>query len=300
MKRARIARGEAMRGAGPRRRGVTGGGEQFLPVVGVPDGQAAVAIGAGEHFTVGTEGERHDPVGVLLDLVLQFSGLGGVDLHQAVGTAERDLGLVRTDVGGEDRIVFFADGGDAFAGFDVPKQDAAGLRPAAAARDEELARAREFNIPRLAFGERQDAEQVEVRGVVEQDLLLPGDGDERRPRAGGESVDRVTARGVNNRINGQLLRHRRRTVGLAKVRDFQREVHRGLRGRDGFRPGSFEQAAGDPFPEHHEILLRQRRFVRWHRRLFGMRNGLDELARIGTETKAAVCPLRHRFQDARH
>ena len=48
---------------------------------------------------------------------------------------------------------------------------------------------------RNAFGERQDAEQLAAVGVVERDLLLPGDRHQRRPGAGRQRGDRP-GRGV--------------------------------------------------------------------------------------------------------
>ena len=101
--------------------------------------------------------------------------------------------MVGADVGGEDGVVFLADLEDALAGLDVPDDRQARLAAAAAAGEEQVAVAAELQDVDRPLGERQDADQAVRVGVVEQHLLLPADGDERGPGAGGQRDDRASA-----------------------------------------------------------------------------------------------------------
>ncbi len=64
---------------------------------------------------------------------MQFSATDGVEnLHVPAGTAEGDVAVIGTDVGGEDDIEFVANFDDAFSGLDVPDDHAARLAAASA------------------------------------------------------------------------------------------------------------------------------------------------------------------------
>src|SRR5688572_16235246 len=165
---------------------VAGAVVQFAGGVALPDPEAACAVAGGEIAAVGAEGDGLDPVGVLLDGVFLGGVGGGVDLEDLERGAQGDAGLVRGNVGGEDFVEFFADLGDALAGEHVPGDDLSGLGADAAAGDEELAVAGELERAREAFGEGEDADEFEGVGVVEEDLFLAADGDERGPGAGGD------------------------------------------------------------------------------------------------------------------
>ena len=160
---------------------VLAAGERF------PDEQAAVAVAGGQQHAVGAELQRRHPVGVLLDLVEQRAVLGRVDADHLARAAQGDLRLIGADVGGQDGsrsrrrpsmmrspvVTFQTD-------------DLARLAAAAAAGQEQAAVAAELQHVRHAFRERQHAEQLQRVGVVEQHLLLPADGDQRRPRVAGQ------------------------------------------------------------------------------------------------------------------
>jgi hypothetical protein len=103
-------------------------------------------------------GASADPVGVFLDRVLQLAAFGGINLDETVGAAQSDPGLVRADVGGEAMSYSLREARRS-PRFDVPKDDPAGFGPGRRRR-EQLAGAREFPRPRLAFVERKDAEQL--------------------------------------------------------------------------------------------------------------------------------------------
>ena len=116
-----------------------GESEEFLRVVRVPKADAAVAVGGGQHLAIGAKGDRCDPIGVFLDFVLQLAGFGGIDFDQPSGAAEGNLGLIRTDVGSEDGVIFIADGHEPFARDDVPHQHTArfaAMSAASTVRDE--------------------------------------------------------------------------------------------------------------------------------------------------------------------
>src|SRR5438105_8512540 len=101
---------------------MAGEGEELLPVIRIPDGDAAVAVAAGEERAVGTEGDGIDPVGMFLLLVLKLSCLSGINLQQASGASESDLALIGPDVGGKDGVIFIADRHQPFACHYVPYQ----------------------------------------------------------------------------------------------------------------------------------------------------------------------------------
>src|SRR5437899_3374878 len=80
------ARSEDLRVAAPAQRGdgcfVPGQREEFLAVVGVPEADPAITIGAGEHLAVGAEGEGIHPIRLFLELVEQLAGASRINLYQ--------------------------------------------------------------------------------------------------------------------------------------------------------------------------------------------------------------------------
>ena len=94
--------------------------EQLLAIFRVPNTDAAIAISAGQQRAAGTESNRGDPIGVLLFLVQQLAGFGGVNLYQAARAAQGNLSLVRAHVGGQHAVIFLAQGHEPFARDHVP------------------------------------------------------------------------------------------------------------------------------------------------------------------------------------
>ena len=107
--------------------------------------------------------------------MFEFAGRRVVDLHNSARPAECHELLIWTDVGGEDRVGLITDLGQAFAGGDIKQHDLARFRAVSASGEQQLAVAAELQHIRNPFGERQRADQLQIVGVVEQDLLLACD-----------------------------------------------------------------------------------------------------------------------------
>ena len=70
---------------------------------------------------------------MFLDLVEQFSVLGGIDPNHLGRATQGDQGLIGTDVRGQDAIGLFADLNDPFPGLHIPNDNAAKGRSLSAA-----------------------------------------------------------------------------------------------------------------------------------------------------------------------
>src|SRR5439155_8956170 len=97
--------------------------EKLLTVVGIPNADPTVAVGAGEEFAVRTERDGSHPISMLLDFMEQFAIFTGINLHEPTQAAERDLALVRAHVGCDDGVLLFAHCGDLLAICDIPDDD---------------------------------------------------------------------------------------------------------------------------------------------------------------------------------
>ncbi len=247
--------------------GVPTQGKVFAAGEGFPNEHAAVSVGAGQQHAIGAVLQGVQPIGVLLDVAKFLAVLGRIDADQLVRSAQRDLRLVGADVGRQHGIGFVPDFDDLRAGLDAPDHGLAGLPAAAARRQQQAAVAAEFQHVRRAVGERQYADEIETVGIVEQYLLLPGHGSERRPGAGGNCRDRPGPWRHEHRLRRELarLRHRRRTFRPAFHHRCQADFSRRFHGH-GFAAGVFQCPLIDPLLDRVEVgwrqLVRLRRHVR--------------------------------------
>ena len=180
--------------------------EELAAVLGLPDHHVAVAVRGREQDAVGAEVRARHPFGMLGDRVEQLASGRVEALHLLGVRAHGDALMVRADVGRHQLVEFLADFGDAPAGLHVPDDGVAELTAAAAAHDEERTIGAELKRTRVAFGIRQDAREFAGLGVVEQDLLLAGDGEERGPRARRHGRDGRDARGDHDRLQQDVFR----------------------------------------------------------------------------------------------
>ncbi len=254
--------------------------EQFLPVLRIPDAHAAIAVRRRQHLSVRTERNRRDPVRVLFDLMLNLSRLRRPHFDNPAWPAHRDLRLVRTNVCRDDRVIVVTDGGNPLAGHHIPHHDATRQRRLASVRQQQLSAAAEFHALRLAFRKRQHPRQLQRVAVKQQHLFLPGHRHQRCPGTRSQSRDRIRARRMQHRSQRQILRHRRRPIGLASRVGFQRQI-RGRRARnDGFSARILQQTILNPLFENFQILVTQLRPVGRHEWLLRMRNRLPQLAPV--------------------
>ena len=72
---------------------------ELAPRVRLPDHQPVAAVTRRQQHPIGAELHRRDPVGVLLHLVLQLTVSGRVNPHHLPRSTQRDLAVVRADVG---------------------------------------------------------------------------------------------------------------------------------------------------------------------------------------------------------
>jgi hypothetical protein len=75
-----------------------------------------------------------------------------------------------------------------------------------------------------AFFERQHTEQIECAGMQRNDFLLPGDGDERRPRLAARPATAVARVTATNRLHQQIT-----SAGQPFFLESMRDTHRQMR-----------------------------------------------------------------------
>ena len=266
---------------------------EFAAVVGFPDEDVAVAVGGREQDAVGAEVRAGDPLGVLGDDVELLARGDIVALHLLRVGAERDLTMVGRDVGRHQLVELLADLGDALAGLDVPDDGVAELAAAAAAHDQERAVGAELQRTRITFGVRQDAGELMAVGIVEQDLLLAGDGEERGPRTGRHRGHRGGAGRHDDRLEQDVLRTGHGTLRLARTAG-EGKVDLGLIGGLGHAALGLEQAAGDPLGKERQVLGVEGRAFRRHEGFFLLGAARPETAagRIaGVDDRAAAAAV---------
>src|SRR5262249_33807446 len=96
---------------------------------------------------------------MFLDLVLHLAVFSGNNFHQPAWSTNSHLGLVRTNVRGENGVVFIPECHEPLSCGDVPHDDAARFGAASSGSQQQLAIATELHLSRLAFSERKNTEQ---------------------------------------------------------------------------------------------------------------------------------------------
>ena len=199
-----------------------------------------------------------------------------VDFHELRRAAERDELLIRAEVRGEHLIEFLAHRRDAFARLDFPNHDLARLPATPAAGEDELAVAAEADDRRKALGEGEHAERFERLGVEKDDLLLPAERHQWRPRARAERGERIRFCRVDDGIEREFARHRRRAFGTRQRDDGDLHVVR--RDRDGLAAGGFEKLAVDPLAHDGDFAVGKFVALRRHLRILRLHYALEEQA----------------------
>ena len=151
---------------------------EFAAVVGFPDIDVPVAVRGREQDAVRTKVGAGHPLGVLGDQVELLARSDVEALHLLGVGSEDDLAMVRRDIGRHHLVELFANLGDTLTRFDVPDDGVADFATATAAHDEQRAVGAEFQRAGITFSIGQDACEVVRVGVVEENLLLSGDGEE--------------------------------------------------------------------------------------------------------------------------
>ena len=98
---------------------VAGERQEDASAIGTAQIQVAGAIGGGDLFSVGAEGDRGNPVRVPGDLVKLRAGFWGIRLHDSTRPAEGHDFLVRAHPGGNDRVQFVTKFSDDLSGFHI-------------------------------------------------------------------------------------------------------------------------------------------------------------------------------------
>ena len=240
--------------------------EELAAVVGLPDHDVSVAVGGREKDAVRTEVGARDPLGVLRDQVELLAVGHVVALHLLGVGADDDPAVIRGDVGGHQLVELLARLGDASSGAHVPDHGVAQLAAAAAAEDEQRAVGAELERAGVALGVRQDAGQLAGFGVVEKDLLLTCDGEQRGPGARGHGDDRGGARGDDHGLEQHVLGARGGPVGLARGTGHG-QLDLGAAGLARDAVLGLQRAALDPLGQRREVLGVQRGAFRRHERL---------------------------------
>ena len=253
---------------------------EFAPVVGLPDEDIAITIGGREQDTVGTEVGTGDPLGMLGNQVELLARRDIEALHLLGVGSEDDLAVVGRDVGRHDLVELLADLGDTLAGVDVPDDGMPQLAAAAAAHDEERTVGAELQRTRVTFGIRQDAGEIVRIRVVEQDLLLAGDREERGPWARCHRDHRRRTRRHDDRLKEHVRRTGHGAGGLARAAS-KGEVDLGLVGFLGHASLGLKHAVGDPLGKQRQVLGLERCAFRRHERLFLLRAARPKAACLG-------------------
>ena len=151
---------------------------EFAAVVGFPDIDVPVAVRGREQDAVRTKVGAGHPLGVLGDQVELLARSDVEALHLLGVGSEDDLAMVRRDIGRHHLVELFANLGDTLTRFDVPDDGVADFSAATAAHDQQRTIRAELQRAGVTFSIGQDACEVVRVGVVEENLLLSGDGEE--------------------------------------------------------------------------------------------------------------------------
>ena len=225
---------------------------------------------------------------------VQLLARGDIEALHLLGVrGDDDLTVVGRDVGRHHLVELFAELGDALAGLDVPDDGMAELAATPAAHDEQRTIGAELQRAGVTFGIRQDAGELTRVGVVEQDLLLAGDGEERGPRAGRHRGHGRSARRHDHGLEEHVLRTGDRSGRLARTAG-ESEVDLGLVGFLRDAALCLEYASGDPLGKQREVLGLERRAFRRHERFFLLGAARPEAARLrvaGVDDRAAAAAV---------
>ncbi len=139
-------------------------------------------------------------------------------------------------------------------------------------------------------GKRQHAERLEGLGVVKEDLLLPADRDQRRPRTGRQRGERIRLRA------GRTVRAAVRPASAADRLD-ARARRRRLARCCSRRRHALPVAVSSSWPAIHfstigEFCVGQLVALRRHLRIFRLLDALEEQARAGDCRTPAPCHSR--------
>ncbi len=252
---------------------------EFAAVVGFPDIDIAVAVRGREQDTVRTKVGTGHPIGVLGDEVELLAGSDVEALHLLGIGGEDDLAMVRRDIGRHHLVELFANLGDTLASLDVPDDGVANLATATTAHDQQRTVGAKLQRTGITFGVGQDAGEVVRVGVVEENLLLAGDGEERSPGARRHGDDRGSTRRHDDRLEQDVFRTGHRAGGFAGAAG-EGKVNLGLIG--GLRDATLrlEHATGDPLGKQRQVLGLERRAFRRHEGLFLVRTHGPQAARL--------------------
>src|SRR5579872_2106228 len=231
---------------------------------------------------------------MFLNLVQQLASFGGIKLHHPAGAAQRNDGLIWTDVGGKHRVVFLAEGHQLFSGNDVPNDNSSGFRALATDSNEKLGVVAEFQIHRLALAEWKNSQQFVRFSMKKKDLLLTGNSHNRRPGTGSQTQERSNAGSMDDAFEGQALRHRGWPLGLTQVLWFERQVKTRFHHRNRFASGTLEQAPKNPLFEHLQFFVRELGTIRRHKGFLCVRECLPKFAPVHvarSDDSAGTAPL---------
>ena len=252
---------------------------EFPAVIGFPDIDIAVAVRRGEQDAVGTKVGASHPLGVLGNQVELLARSDVKALHLLGIGGEDDLAVVRRDVGRHHLVELFADLGDALTGLDVPDDGVANLAAATAAHNEQRTVGTELQRTGITFGVGQDAGKIVRVGVVEENLFLSGDGEERSPRAGRHGDHRGRTRRHDDGLEQDVFRTGHcagRLTGSAGEGKVDLRLIGGLR----HAALGLEHAALNPLGKQRQVLGLQRSAFRWHVGLFLVRTHGPKAARL--------------------
>ena len=241
-----------------------------------PDIEISIPVSRCVNDSVGAVGGREEPVGVLLDGIDLFDFDGVPELDNPSRPAHDGLLEVGGNVRAENDVEFLADLDHPLAGLDVPSDHIPRLAGPASAAEKVGTVGAEIEGLGESFGVGKDPEQVEVGGVIKENLLLPCHREDGRPRAVGEGGNGVGARRDDRRFEDEVFRHRRGALGFAGC-THRSEVELGFVGLSCLGILGFEQSPGDP-------VGNDLQFGVGHFRALGRHDGLLDMGRESEET----------------
>ena len=220
-------------------------GVEFSAVISLPDEDVTVAIRSREEHAIGTKVRASHPFGVLRDEE-QLLAVGDVEALHLFGVGgDDDLAMVGRDISRHHLVELLANLGDALSRLDVPDDGMPNLAAAAATHDEQRTVRTELQGTSIALRVWEDPSEVVCIGVVEQDLLLARNGEQRGPGAGRHRGDRRGARGDDDGLEQHVLWTRHGAGRLACAAS-ESQVNLGLVGFLGDTALGLEHPAGNP------------------------------------------------------
>ncbi len=154
---------------------------KFVGGIAFPDPHSAIAISTCEQNAVVRKIDGGDPIGVFPDRMDHFAGFRIPQFKNFRGSSGRDEIKTGSDVSGEHGVKFLSRAEQASPGGHIEGHRDAGFAGNSATHDEVTSVRAKGERHRFSFGKGQNTNEFQSLRVMQQNLPLPRDGQQRCP-----------------------------------------------------------------------------------------------------------------------